>query len=154
MKNTLLAAIFAALLFSPANAANAPLGAPIGKWVIYGAADPMTDKMSCIAYYGGEKFVQATDDSFAIGYGGRGGLKGYTLRFDNDADLGMTLPERNEERIGAFIINDNDSRYARLIVAKRLRVQALTVLSSLANDDIDLTDFSKVLARLKGPECS
>ncbi|MEP7350929.1 MAG: hypothetical protein ABI668_13405 [Sphingorhabdus sp.] len=154
MKNIAILAAFAAVLTSPAYAEKSPLGSPIGKWVIYGESDPMTDKMSCIAYYGGEKFVQVTDDSFAIGYGGRGGLEGYTLRFDNDAALEMTLPSRSEKSVSAFIISDTDPRYARLVTATRLRVQAITVLSSLANDDVDLTDFPKVLARLKGPECT
>lgn len=154
MKSTLLAVIVAALLTSPVSAKAVPVGNPVGKWVIFGEPDPMTDKMSCIAFYGGKRFVQATSDSFAVGYGGRGGLKGYELRFDNDAALGMTSPVGNEERIGAFILNDTDSRFARLLIAKRLRVQTLTVLNSIASDDIDLTDLPRVMAKLKGPECS
>lgn len=139
---------------SPAAAKLEPIGTPTGKWFIYGEADPMTDKMSCIAYYGGEKFVQLTANSLAVGYGGRGGIKGYTIRFDNDQALAMELPTKIEERIGAFIIDTKDPRYSRLLTAKRIRIQALTVLNSLVNDDVDLTEFSTVLARLKGSECS
>jgi hypothetical protein len=139
---------------APAMAQKAPIGAPTGKWVVFGEADPMTDKMSCIAYYGGEKFVQLTNNSFAMGYGGRGGLKGYTIRFDNDPPLPMALPTRIEERIGAFVIDTKDPRFARLVAAKRVRIQALTVLNSIVNDDVDLTDLQAVRGRLIGPECA
>lgn len=154
LNKLMFAAAMAAVVCTPAAAKLAPVGKPIGKWAVHGEADPMTDKMSCVAYYGGGKFVQVTDDSFAVSYGGRGGLKGYTLRFDNDEPLPMALPDRIEERVGAFIIKDSDPRFSRLVNAKRVRVQALTVLSNLANDDIDLADLPAVFARLKGPDCN
>ena len=154
MKKTLLAAVFATFLVSPANAQKAPVGLPIGKWVIYGEVDAMTDKKECIAYYGDKRFIQATNNSFAVVYAGRGGLQGYYLRFDNDEALSMVLPSDTEKKIGAFIIERSDTRFAQLMTATRLRIRALTVLRSLADDDIDLTGFPDVIARLQGPECS
>lgn len=154
MRRVAFAAAVTVAFCVPAAAGLAPVGKPIGKWAIFGEADPMTDEMRCVAYYGGEKFVQVTKTSFAVGYGGRGGLKGYTLRFDNDPPLSMELPSRIEQRVSAFLIEDSDPRYARLLSAKRVRIQALTVLSSVENDDVDLTDIQAVLAKLKGPDCS
>lgn len=154
MKKTLLAAVFATFLVSPANAQKAPVGLPIGKWVIYGGVDAMTDKKECIAYYGDKKYIQLTKASFAVGYGGRGGLRGYTLRFDDDPALSMKLPTDVEKQVSAFFIESSDERYARLMAATRLRIQALTLVSGLANEDIDLAGFPDVIARLKGPDCT
>ena len=149
MKKTLLAAVFASILVSPANAQSAPVGPPIGKWLIYGEVDAMTDKKECLAYYGDKKYIQVTKGSFAVGYRGRGGLQGYTLRFDDEPALSMKLPTDLEKQVGAFFIESS-----KLMTFSRLRIQALTLVSGVANDDIDLTGFPDVIARLQGPECS
>jgi hypothetical protein len=154
MRKVAFAAMMAVVVSAPAAATLNSVGKPIGKWEVFGEADPMTDKKSCIAYYDGDKHVQLTTDSLAVGYWGRGGLKGYTIRFDSDPPLGMALPTRVEEQVDAFLLKGTDSRFARLLTAKRVRVQAVTVVGGLVNDDIDLTDLQTVLAKMKGPDCS
>lgn len=128
----------------------------VGKWTIEAKADPMTDAKQCTAYYDpGPKYaVQMTKDSFAISYRGRGGIDGYQMRFDNDPALELSLPSEVEKEIGAFVIKDTDERFTRLLNAKRVRVQANTLVAGIVNDDIDLSDLPALMATLKGPRCS
>lgn len=114
----------------------------------------MTDKKECTAYYGSGRTIQLTRTSFAISYRGRGMLKAYTIRFGDEPALPTALPGRTEEEIGALLIDANEPRWAKLSASKRVRVQAFTVLSTIVNDDVDLTRLADVMARLSGPGCS
>lgn len=150
----LLCSGFAAVIMAaPAAAQERLVGAPIGAWRVMGEPDPMTDKNQCVAYFGAGSAVQLTLKSFGISYRGRGGLQGYTIRFDNDPPFATALPTRIEKEIGALIIDAGDPRYQRLTSAKRVRVQALTLLTSIVNNDVDLSRLPEVLARLNGPNC-
>lgn len=128
----------------------------VGNWTIESNADPMTDAKKCTAYYDiGPKYaVQMTKDSFAISYGGRGGIEGYNMRFDDDPALGLLLPSGIEKEIGALVIKDSDDRFSRLLSAKRVRVQGNTLIAGIVNDDINLSDLPALMATLKGPRCS
>ena len=87
-----------------------------------------------------------------MSYSGRGGLDGYTLRYDDDQPLSIAIPSHIEQRVGAFVINTSDERFAKLLAAKRLRIRAVTLVSGLVDDDVDLTDLQLVRTRLQGPE--
>lgn len=142
------------LAMPQAEAQERPVGSPIGSWRVLGEADPMTDKKVCTAYYGSGRNIQLTKTSLAISYRARGMLKAQTIRFDDEPALPTALPSRIEERIGAVIIDAGDPRWERLKAAQRMRVQVLTALTTVVNDDISLVRFSEVLARLNGPSCN
>jgi hypothetical protein len=148
-----LCVLVSAFVAAPARAEERAVGAPIGAWRVMGETDPMTDRKECTAYYGAGRAIQLTKTSFAISYRNRGMLRGYTIRFGDDPPLATALPTRTEERIGVLIIDSGEPRWEQLVTARRVRVQALTVLSSIVNDDVDLTRLSEVLARLSGPGC-
>ncbi len=137
-------------------ATAAPTVHHVGKWTVESEADPMTDAKSCTAYYDpGPKYgIQMTKDSFAVAYRGRGGLSSYRIRFDDDAPLDLALPNNIEERVGAFLIRNTDKRFNRLMTAKRVRVQATTLVAGIVNDDVDLSDLPALMAKLNGPDCS
>lgn len=141
----------AALLAAPASADLKLSGEPVGDWYIYSEADAMTDELSCVAYYKDGKFIQLTDDSLAVAYRGRGGIKGYQLRFDEGAPTSMQLPSRSEERIGALILRGKT--FDQVLAANRLRVQGVTVLNSIENDDIDLTDANAAIGQMQTMSC-
>ena len=137
-------------------AADDPNTLHIGLWTIEAKTDPMTDAKRCTAYYdlGPEYAVQITKDSFAISYRGRGGIESYQMRFDDDPPLELSLPSEVEKEIGAFVIKETDRRFDRLLIAKRLRVQASTLVGGIVNDDINLSDLPALFATLKGQRCS
>jgi hypothetical protein len=87
----------------------------------------------------------------AISFRGRGGIKGYKLRFDDNPASGLQLATPIEQQVGAVIWEDQD--FYRILQARRLRFQGLTVLGGLVNEDIDLSGLSNVIEYLGGPNC-
>jgi hypothetical protein len=155
MKAMILALSAWAALASPAQGADEQqVGKPIGGWRIMGSTDAMTDMKECVAYFGPTESIQMTKDSLAIGYSGRGGLDAYILRFDDNPADEMTLGSERDKRIGFFIIQDPDPNLARVRSSKRLRVRGLTALSTIVDDDIDLTPQAAVLNILNSPACN
>jgi hypothetical protein len=137
-----------------ATAAAQDIGSPlrsIGEWTVNRSTDPMTDEPSCVATFGEGARVQLTEDSFAISYRGRGGVSSYRIRLNEDPPWELRLATRIERDISAFVIDGRD--FERIIGANRVRVQTLTILNSVVNDDVDLSRVPEVLAVLRGPEC-
>jgi hypothetical protein len=111
----------------------------------------MTDAKSCTAYFRNNN-VQLTKDSFAVGYNGRGGLKGYEIRIDDKPASEMQVPTRSEERMSAILIEG--LLFDQIKAAKRVRVRALSRLNSIVNDDIDTSSIPRLMAVLNGAQCS
>ena len=136
------------------SAANADVGTKIstvGDWTIFRQIDPMTDAPSCMGAYKGDLSIQLTSNSLAFGLSGRGGVSGYQLRWDDAAASGMQLPSDTEKEMSAFILDDE--KFAPALTSKRLRVQVLTVLSSMVNFDVNLATLPQAVAFLSGPQC-
>lgn len=106
-------------------------------WAVDETVDGMTDKKSCTALYNGAWTVQASINKFFISMRGRGGVKGYRLRFDDDQALEMRLATEAERKLSAVILSGGD--FDRVYNGKRLRVSVFTVLSDVIVEDVDLT---------------
>ncbi len=119
------------------NDQNAEKPRRFGNWDVEKEIDPMTDKASCTALYRGKPYVQLSLGAFFIGMRGRGSVEAITLRFDDNPPRTMRLPSRLEKEIGAVQFTPEELN--NLLYAKRLRVQVLTLLGSLVNEDLDLT---------------
>lgn len=145
MKFKMIAAAFAVAVSAPAHA-EIVNEQSIGDWQIKSEANAMTDVKSCFAIYQNRFDVQLTENTLSFSMRGRGGVRGYLLRFDNDTALPMALPTRAEERISAFFLEG--TRFQRLLTAQRLRVQVLTVLTTTVNEDISTTDVPAVVAAI------
>lgn len=126
-------------------------GEPVGSWYIHSKSDAMTDELSCVAYFKDEPQIQLTPDSLAVTYRGRGGIEGYRLRFDDQEASGLLLPSSVERRIGAIILRDNV--FERIRSSRRLRIQGVTLISGMANDDIDLTDAGTAISKMTQMGC-
>jgi hypothetical protein len=63
----------------------------------------------------------------------------------------MQLPSESEKEISAIVLQDD--LFAPALSAKRLRVQVLTVLSSIVDFDVNLTTAQQAIAILSGPQC-
>jgi hypothetical protein len=136
---------------SPAHADIGTKISTVGDWAIYRQLDPMTDAPSCVGTYKNDISIQLTSDSFAFSLAGRGGVSGYQLRWDDAAASGMKLPTDTEKEVSAFILSDE--RFSPVLSSKRLRVQVLTVLSTIVNFDVNLSTAKQAIAVLSGPQC-
>lgn len=130
--------------------ANAALDAePVvfksGEWSVHRSTDSMTDEISCTGIYKEEYGIQLTDDALYISV--RGGLKGITLRFGDQPVDSLRLPRKMEEQIDVIMIENND--FTRLLGSNRLRAQAMTVLGSIRNYDIDLKGISAAVKNIR-----
>jgi hypothetical protein len=145
--------IVLALLASVPGLAGAQSKPVVGKgWTLDISTDPMTDAKNCVATINA-KYIQLTPSSFAVSYRSRGGIEGYTLRLDDRPAEAMRLPTRVEKQVGAFVINDTDPIFAEMIAARRLRIQTLTLISGLANDDIDMSGAADAIAKMRAAGC-
>lgn len=144
--------VIGTLLFAVSGSAE--IGQPIethGSWTVHRSLDPMTDAPSCVALYEERAEIQLNEHDLFISVRGRGGVDGVTLRFDNDPPDKMRLARDIEKKISAVDIEGSDFR--RALASKRLRVQIITVLSTLVNEDLDLTGIADARAVLTGENC-
>ena len=111
-------------------------------WHVHQELDAMTDKKSCTALYKNEWKVQGTASALYIGYKGRGGVKYYTLRYDDLPAESLQSASSMEKDISAIIL-DSSASFDRIYNGKRLRAQVGTILGSLLVEDIDLAGFKE-----------
>ena len=124
----------------------------VGRWNIMSYKDAMTDKVSCIGYYGDNKRIQLTDGVLSFSLGGEGGVDGYMVRLDDSPAGEMQLPDDIEKQIG--VINLRFADNVQIRTASRIRVRILTLLSTTVDEDVDLKDMSGALAVIDGPKCT
>ena len=152
---TVLAILIAMSPMSAANA-RAPDNQPVifksGKWSVRQSRDPMSDKKTCTGYYGKRRDIQLNQGNFYIDYAGRGGISSVTLRFDGLPPHEMRLASDIEKESGSLSMNEQE--FSELVSSKRLRVEVLTVLHTIIDEDIDLTGLKEAHAVIAGPKCS
>jgi hypothetical protein len=140
----LRAVIVAACLTAPVKADDG-FGTKLGmagKWTVYFDTDQMSDEKQCTALYDDRAQVQLTPTSLAIGYRGRGGISGYRIRLDDAPALPLQPATSDEESMGVVFIGGHI--FNEVLAAKRVRVQALTVLNTIIDEDIDLSSVEEV----------
>lgn len=113
-----------------------------GRWTVYVDKDAMTDNVECTALFDDRAQVQLTDTSLAISLRGRGGVQGYRTRLDDGPASELKLPSEVEKDVGAIFLDG--ATYQTIRAARRLRLEALTVLGSLVQEDIDLSANSEI----------
>lgn len=117
-----------------------------GNWIVRTEVDPMTDEKTCVAFYKPNKYVQAGRDTLYVSYKGRGGLKSYVTRFDDQPADKMALPNDAEKSMDLIVLKEAfDKAYS----GARLRVQTLTILDTLVNEDIDLTGLRGAVDKMR-----
>jgi hypothetical protein len=111
-------------------------------WVVDEEINAMTDKKQCTALYKNSWTIQGTDRDLYISLKGRGGVRAYTLRFDDEPADSLQLARDMEKEISAVMIG---SDFDRAYSGKRLRVQVQTILNSIILEDIDLNGFKEAV---------
>jgi hypothetical protein len=105
MRTLTLAAVAMLMLAITSNAQKIGEMKPVdrdGIWELREGKDNFTDKSSCVILPPKQPNIQISDNSMYVSYRGRGGLKGYTLRVDDDPPGQMQLPSPIERDTAAI----------------------------------------------------
>lgn len=132
----------AAMSAYPASGVAQGLGEEVfreGEWRVYRSVDSFTDAVSCTGTFGDNLNIQLAPDALYVSLRGRGSVSSVTLRYGDEAPEPLRLASDIEKDIDTVIIQGEE--FARVINADRLRVQVLTILSTLVFEDIGLDGF-------------
>jgi hypothetical protein len=149
-KKTYLFTIFAALIALNGSSASASLkdaqvAFKSGNWKVLRSIDAMKDTVDCTGIYKENYGVQLTNDALYVSI--KGGIETVTLRFSDKPARSMRLAEKMEKNIRSIIISGTD--FSELIESDRLRVQASTLVSGIANEDFDLSGIKDALESIR-----
>jgi hypothetical protein len=148
----ILTAAMAVCLGGATNAGAGSVGdlkvvAKEGTWELRHGKDTFSDKPSCVITVAAKPYIQIERGAFSVGYRGRGGVQMYEVRLDDEPESRPALPSDTEKQ-GGFLIWRNDA-FETIMKAKRVRIKAFTVLSSVLTDDIDMKGTDRLYARLR-----
>lgn len=149
-KKTYLLTTFAALIALTGSAAFAGLkdgqvAFKSGNWKVLRSIDSMKDTVDCTGIYKEQYGVQLTNDTLFVSV--KGGLQSVTLRFGDKPARSLRLAEKMEKDIRSIIISGTD--FSELIESDRLRIQASTLVSGIANEDFDLSGIKDALESIR-----
>ena len=119
-------------------------------WELRITRDNFTDQTNCVISPKGRPWVQVNVGNLYISYAGRGGVDGFTLRVDDNPPGQMQLPTPIDKQIGAVHLSGD--QFFDAMAGNRLRVQTLTVLRELKDEDLDLGPVKRLYKKM-GPEC-
>jgi hypothetical protein len=119
-------------------------------WELRIKKDGFTDKTTCVISPIGKPNIQVTVGHLYISYSGEGGVAGFTPRLDDLPAQQMQLPTPIEKQIGA--VHFGESKFYEVMAASRLRVQTLTVLGDLKNEDLQLDPVKRLYKKIP-PAC-
>ncbi len=112
-------------------------------WRVQRSIDQMTDKVVCTAFHKTDNKVQWTGDGFFVGVSG---VRGVTLRFDDEPAKPMRLASSMEKSVDAIIFQQQEINTVR--AADRLRIEAVTILNKTKSFDLDLRGMSEATDNL------
>ena len=112
--------------------------------------DAMTDKIDCIISPTNNPNVQVSKSDLYISYRGRGGVGGFTYRIDDNPVSAMQLPTDQDKQVG--FVHISGAVFNQVLTASRLRVQTVTLLSALVNEDLQLAGMRRLYAKMQ-QEC-
>lgn len=133
----------------PASAQLTKTDTIVGDWHVYTSIDNMTDRLSCAAFYKDEAIIQLSPGSLYIEYGGRGGWRFYKYRFGEGKPITGSIRRTSLRTYITFEGRDLE----KAIEAGRLRVQTLTLIAGVIDEDIDLKDAQAVSDAMAGMGC-
>jgi hypothetical protein len=117
-----------------------------GAWELRYGKDNFSDKTTCVIVLSSDAAIQVSPGSFYINYRGRGGLDGFRYRLDDAPESGMQLPTRIQKQTSMIIFEG--ITFERILNATRLRVQTLTLVAGLKNEDINLRGLASLYQRM------
>lgn len=125
---------------------NFPVVFQSGNWQVRRSIDPMKDTVNCTGIFKGKNGVQLNTDSLLVSI--KGGIQGVTLRFDDKPARSFRQAEKMEKDVSVVIMEGLDFKEA--IESNRLRVEALTLVRGVQNEDLDLSGIKAALENING----
>jgi hypothetical protein len=119
-----------------------------GGWAMRKSKDAMTDKVDCIISPANNPSVQVSQSDLYISYKGRDGVQGFTHRIDDGSSSPMQLPTEIERQVG--LVHISGAAFNQILTASRLRVETVTLVAGLGNEDLQLTGMRRLYARMPG----
>lgn len=117
-----------------------------GDWQLTRSRSGFDDRVSCQVTNSRNRWVSYDPEGLMIIYRGRGGIQGARYRVNDGPASEMILPTRAEQEVGFITFRGIHS--VTILQGTRLRVQGLTLLQGLAEDDINLRGLRDLANRL------
>jgi hypothetical protein len=127
--------------------AEMPLAASEGKWELRVGKDKFSDENNCVTIPKGNPRVQVNLGKLFVSYRGRGGVQSYRIRLDDGPPSALRLASSIERKAGHILLGGGV--FERILMARRLRVQALTTRSGVVVDDLDLSGMAALYKRMQ-----
>ncbi len=129
-------------LKAPRSAVNTNLDAQdvvlkAGGWAVRKTPDGMTGKKSCTGFHRDDYQVLLTDDMLFINQAKNGGLKEYSLRYDEEPAGTPRAATSREELLAGATLGGAD--LTRALASKRLRLHIAAANGGVTDEDIDVT---------------
>ncbi len=134
MKKLLLLTALVAACTGAFALKNAVKTLQVENWTVLRDVDPMTDAVNCTGIYKGQYTTQLSDAGLYIRV--NGGIRGITLRFDDEPPREMRLATKMEKDVRVVILDGADR--AKALSSKRLRYQVVTLVSGVVEGELDL----------------
>src|SRR5262249_40851761 len=128
-----------------------PVIAQSKNWSVRRETDPMTDKPSCTGLYKDRFDIQLSSKALNIDMRKKGGIKGIKLRYDDEPAQQLRLASDAEKEVS--VVDITGPEFRKLLSAKRLRVQILTFLSSVQEEDINLDGLVEMYNIVMSAQC-
>jgi len=124
---------------------SATVALKAGNWKVLRTIDPMKDTVRCTGIYKDNYGIQLSEDTLFVSV--KGGLESITIRFDNKPALPLRLPSKIEKKIRSIIISGHD--FSEATESNRLRIQASTLVSGIASEDLKLIGIKDAVESIK-----
>lgn len=119
-------------------------------WELRIEKDAFSDKTTCVISPIGKPNIQVSVGHLYISYAGQGGVAGFTPRLDDLPAQEMQLPTPIEKQISA--VHFGEAKFYEVMKASRLRIQTLTILGDLKNEDLQLDPVKRLYKKIP-PAC-
>ena len=108
-----------------------------GKWTVRLTPDLLTGKKACTGLYENKYIVQLTNDALFFSQAPNGGLKAYTVQFDEGPASAQRDASPFERDIQSAALRGDD--FKKALTSKRVRLHITTAGDRIADDDVDLS---------------
>lgn len=119
----------------------------VAGWTLQKKASNFSGEVDCYLSPRGKPHVQISKDVMYVSYRGRGGVQGFRFRLDDEPISDMRLPTPIDQQIGAVRVDGVD--FNGILNAQRLRLQVLTLIAGIAEEDIRLSGIAEQYARMR-----
>ena len=118
-----------------------------GKWELRVGKDKFSDEKNCVIIVKNSHRIQVSLGRLFVIYRDRGGIQSYKIRLDDDAPSDLKLASAIERKTG--YAQFAGGVFNRILMANRLRIQALTIRSGVVVDDVDLSGMAVLYKRMQ-----